>query len=204
MSLVRAFIAIDISPEIRTAIDKQTASLRNALGPSLMRWVPTKNVHLTLKFLGEISAKNIEILTQLLDVEASQHEVFEIHFGGMGTFPNAKRPRVFWIGIQAPQELLSLQRGIEAATTKLGYPVDKRAFSPHLTIARVNKNIKPHGREKIREVLREAHAGTLGSIQVKAVHLYKSDLKPSGAVYTQLHLARLAMIQDEIPNRGEI
>jgi len=191
MKLVRAFIAIETSPEIKKAIEKQTAPLQNVLGSSMMRWVPSKNIHLTLKFLGDISASNVEMLTQLLNVEASQHSAFEIQFSGLGVFPNAKRPRVMWIGIQAPDGLAALHRGIDAAAAKLGFPGEKHAFSPHLTIGRVKKNISSTGIQKIRATLEETQIGLLGSALVNAVHIFKSDLKPSGAVYTQLHTAPL-------------
>ena len=121
----------------------------------------------------------------MLSVEVSQHPAFEIEFGGLGAFPNPKRPRVIWIGIQAPAGLEALQHGIEAAAATLGYPGEKRPFSPHLTIGRVKQNAGSAGMQKIRTALEETKVGSLGTAQVTAVHLFKSDLKPTGAVYTQ-------------------
>jgi len=191
MSLLRAFIAIKIPHEIHQAIEHVTAPLRDTLPSSLVRWIPTKNIHLTLKFLGDISLANVEILTQMLNTEVNRHPAFEIKFEGLGTFPNPKRPRILWIGIQFPEELTALQHGIEAAAAKLGYPIDKRPFSPHLTIGRVKQNVSPSGMEKIRQSLKDTNIGTLGSTQITAVYLFKSDLKPTGAVYTELHSAPL-------------
>jgi len=191
MSLLRAFIAVEIPSEIHKAIEKVTAPLRGALGSSLVRWVPTDNVHLTLKFLGDISPANVEMLSQMLSVEAGQHTAFEIQFGRLGVFPNPRRPRVIWIGIQAPAGLEALQRGIEAATAKLGYPVEKRPFSPHLTIGRIKQKAGSSGIQKVRTAIEETKIGSLGSTAVTAVHLFKSDLKPTGAVYTKLHSAPL-------------
>jgi len=191
MSLLRAFIAIKIPHEIHQAIEQVTAPLRDALPSSLVRWIPTKNIHLTLKFLGDISLANVEILTQMLNTEVNQHPAFEIKFEGLGTFPSPKRPRILWIGIQFPEELTALQHGIEAAAAKLGYPVDNRPFSPHLTIGRVKQNVGSSGMEKIRQSLKDTNIGTLGSTQITAVTLFKSDLKPTGAVYTELHSAPL-------------
>jgi len=191
MSLLRAFIAVEIPPEVHQAIEVKTALIRAALNKSLVRWVPTGNIHLTLKFLGDISPANIEMLSQMLNVEVGQHRSFEMAFEGLGAFPNPKRPRVIWIGIQAPAGLEALQHGIEAATATLGYPPEKRPFSPHLTIGRVKQKVGSAGMQKIRFALEETRVGSLGSAQVTSVHLFKSDLKPTGAVYTRLFSALL-------------
>jgi len=191
MSLLRAFIAVEIPQEIHKAIENETAPIQVALNKSLVRWVPTENMHLTLRFLGDTSPANVEMLAQMLSVEAGQHPAFEIQFRGLGVFPNTKRPRVIWIGIQAPDELAALQRGIEAAADKLGYPPEKRSFSPHLTIGRVKQNVNSGGMQKIRAALEDVKFGTLGAAPVNAVHLFKSDLHSSGAVYTCLHTAPL-------------
>jgi len=191
MSLLRAFIAVEIPPEIHQAIEKQTASIRAALDKSLVRWVPTGNIHLTLKFLGDVSPANLEMLAQMLNVEVSKHQTFEMDFGGLGAFPNPRRPRVIWIGIQAPAGLEALQHCVEAATSTLGYPAKKRPFSPHLTVGRVKQKVGSAGMQKIRVALEETQIGSLGSAWVSAVRLFKSDLKPTGAVYTQLFSAPL-------------
>jgi 2'-5' RNA ligase len=191
MSLLRAFIAVEIPPEIHQAIEKKTASIRAALNKNLVRWVPTENIHLTLKFLGDVSPTNLEMLAQMLKAEVSKHQEFKLAFGGLGAFPNPRRPRVIWIGIQAPAGLEALQHGIEAATATLGYPTEKRPFSPHLTVGRIKQKVSSAGIQKIRAALEETHIGSLGSTRVSAVHLFKSDLKPTGAVYTQLFSAPL-------------
>ena len=191
MSLLRAFIAVEIPPEIHQAIEAETASLRAALNASLVRWVSLPNVHLTLKFLGDVSPASIELLSQMLSVEVGQHLVFEMELGELGAFPNSRRPRVIWIGIQVPAELEALQHGIEAAAATLGYPAEKRSFSPHLTIGRVKQNVGSAGMIKIRTVLEKTQIGQLGTVHVTAVHLFKSDLKPTGAVYTRLFSAPL-------------
>jgi 2'-5' RNA ligase len=191
MSLLRAFIAVEIPPVIHKAIDRKTTPLRDALNSSLVRWVSTSNIHLTLKFLGDVSPANVEMLSQMIGAEADQHKNFTIKFGGLGAFPNPRRPRVIWVGMQAPGELEALHTGIEAAAAKLGYPAEKRPFSPHLTIGRVKRNAGSAGAQKIRQVLEGTQIGSLGSAPITDVHLFKSDLKPTGAVYTKLHSAPL-------------
>ncbi len=191
MNLLRTFIAIEIPSPIQLAIEKHTARLRSVLDTNLVRWTPTANIHLTLKFLGDVSPPTIELLTQMLMAEAGQHSCFDIQIAELGTFPNLRRPRVIWIGIQAPSALEALQRGIEAATARMGYPAEERPFSPHLTIGRVKQTVGPAEAQKIRAALERTKIGLLGTSTVEAVHLFKSDLKPSGAVYRRLFSAPL-------------
>jgi RNA 2',3'-cyclic 3'-phosphodiesterase len=193
MSLLRAFIAVEIPSGIRTMIDESTAELRAEIGP-LVRWVAVENMHLTLKFLGDVSASNIDMLSQILRAEADLFDCFNMQVGGLGCFPNAKRPRVLYIGIQAPPALEALQRGIEAASRRLGYESEDRGFSPHLTIGRVRQGVTPAEQQTIRHALEHTQIDSLGTARVDSLHLYKSDLKPSGSVYTRLYSAPLRNI----------
>lgn len=192
MSLLRAFIAVEIPPSIQDAIYAETAGLRKALSPNLVRWVAARNLHLTLKFLGDVSPANLEMLAQILGVEAAQHRALALQVSGLGLFPGPRRPRVIWVGIQAPAALESLQRGIEAVATRLGYVSEERPFSPHLTIGRIRQNLSATEQQRIRSALDGIEVGVLGRADVEAVHLYKSDLRPDGAVYTRLFSAPLA------------
>ena len=193
MSLLRAFIALEIPSTIQQAIHKAISSLRGEVG-ELVRWVPPDNIHLTLKFLGDVSLARVEQLTQMLRAEADSCPAFDIHIGGLGSFPSLKRARVIYIGIQAPAELEALVRGIESASRKLGYESDAnggRGFSPHLTIGRVNQKISASEGQKIRRAIEAAKIDSLGTARVDSVQLYKSELKPSGSVYTKLFSASL-------------
>ena len=188
---LRTFIAVDIDSSILEIIHQKIKSLRKAIGSSAVRWVPTSNIHLTLKFLGDVSPDSVDALTRLIHTEADSCHQFDLHIGGLGSFPNSKRPRVLFTGIQAPAELEALQRGVESATAKLGYKSESRAFSPHLTIGRVRDNITSADQQKIRKTLEEIKIDSLGTARVDSVHLYKSELKPTGAVYTKLFSAPL-------------
>ncbi|NJC96392.1 MAG: RNA 2',3'-cyclic phosphodiesterase [Anaerolineales bacterium] len=191
MSLIRTFIAVDIPPRLQAVIQEHTDRLRKSIGTSLVRWVPSQNIHLTLKFLGDVSPANIDILTQMLRTEADSCPAFDIRLSGLGSFPSLKRPRVIYIGIQAPAELEAFQHGIESAAAKLGYESESRGFSPHLTVGRVRQEISASDLQKIRQALEELQVDSLGTARVDSVKLYKSDLKPGGAVYTQLFSAPL-------------
>jgi 2'-5' RNA ligase len=192
MNLLRAFIAVEIPLEIREAAYRATASLQRGIG-SAVRWVPVENMHLTLKFLGDVSPTNVDMLSQILRAEADLFPCFDLHLYGLGSFPNLKRPRVIYIGIQAPAALEGLQRGIDSASRKLGYESEERRFSPHLTIARVKNASRVTAAEQqtIRRALEETRIDLPGTARVDSVHLYKSDLQPAGSVYTRLYSAPL-------------
>jgi 2'-5' RNA ligase len=191
MGLLRSFIAIELPPTIQEEIQSKTAELRNVLDSSLVRWVPSRNIHLTLKFLGDTSTANIELLKLILTREASRHPPFEMRISGLGSFPTSRRPRVIWVGLHAPSVLESLQRGIESETARMGYASEERPFSPHLTIGRVRQDPSPSGLQKIRAALESTRIGDLGSITIDAIHLFKSDLQPAGSIYTCLFTAPL-------------
>ena len=192
MSLLRTFIAIELPKHLQDAIEKQTARLRQTLGNDIVRWVPAQNMHLTLKFLGDIATSHVDFLKQLLARVADTHPQFDIQIGGLGSYPTSRRPRVLWAGLHAPADLISLQKSIEAGTTRLGYEQEERAFSPHLTIGRVRQNANPQELPKIRAALDSIQLGNIGIARVDSIHLFKSDLQPSGSIYTKLFSAPLS------------
>ena len=186
MSLLRVFVAVELSAHTCDVIQKQTSRLRQALGSDFIRWVPSQNMHLTLKFLGDTAVSHLDFLKQMLVREAELHSPFEMQVGGVGCFPNQRNPRVLWIGIHAPSDLTALQRGIEAGALRLGYKPEARPFSPHLTIGRVRESASLTELQKIRIALSAVQPGNVAIAKVDAVHLFKSDLQPGGSVYTKL------------------
>ncbi|HET9911923.1 MAG TPA: RNA 2',3'-cyclic phosphodiesterase [Anaerolineales bacterium] len=190
MNLLRAFIAVEIPLDIRQAVCKAISDLQKETN-SLVRWVPMENMHLTLKFLGDVSPSNVDMLTQMIRAEADLFHYFEFRLNGLGSFPNLKRPRVIYIGIQAPAVLEALQRGIDSASRRLGYESEERGFSPHLTVGRVKQNITVTEQQTVRRALEGTKIDLLGTARVDSVHLYKSDLQPTGSVYTRLYSAPL-------------
>ncbi|MCL4559393.1 MAG: RNA 2',3'-cyclic phosphodiesterase [Chloroflexi bacterium] len=186
MAVIRSFIAIDIPSDIQRKLDEISTELRSKRPDSAVRWVPSENIHLTLKFLGEVSTNNLEILTKILQSAVSRHHCFQIKIGTLGAFPSVRRPRVIWIGIQAPPDLSSLQHSIEAETIRLGYAAEERPFSAHLTLGRVSHNASPLEVRQIGDILSGYTVGELGIALIDRVHLFRSDLEPGGAVYTSL------------------
>ena len=191
MSLLRAFLAAELPAPLQDTIQTATSGLRKTLGDELVRWVPIHNVHLTLKFLGDVSPSSLDLIKQMLTTEASQVQSFEVQIEGLGSYPNPRRPRVLWVGLIAPAALAALQHSIDAAAARLGFESEDRDYSPHLTIGRVRQNISASEQQKIRTALEGTRVGNLGAAQVDAVHLFKSDLQPTGSLYTKLFTAPL-------------
>jgi 2'-5' RNA ligase len=191
MSVIRAFIAIDLSPEIHQRLNETLDNYKAQLGKVQIRWVAVTNIHLTLKFLGDVSLANLDILTDMIQSEVSDHHQFEISVGGSGAYPNNRQPRVIWVGVEAPQELVAIQNGIETATARLGFAREERAFSPHLTLGRVSRNATSQDVKAISQTLEKTRVGFLGAVRVENVYLYRSDLRPTGAVYTQIFSSSL-------------
>lgn len=192
MNMIRAFIAIRLSDEIEHGLAGLLDDLKKRLPTAPVRWVPAHNIHLTIKFLGDVSPSNLDLLTKMLQTETVRHPPFEIRVGGLGAFPSARRPRVVWVGVTAPGELATLQRGVEAETSRLGYTPEERGFSPHLTLGRVNRNAGPGELRDLANLLETYKLGSLGSMQVNSVNLYRSELNPGGSVYTRLFSANLS------------
>ena len=188
MNLLRAFIALEIPNTIQQAILQATRVLQVETR-AFIRWIAPENIHLTLKFLGDVPPTSMDDIMQMLRTEADTCQPFDIQIEGLGSFPSLKRPRVVYIGIQAPAGLEALYRGIDSASKRLGYESDAkggRGFSPHLTIGRVRGDASGTDQQKIRRAIEATTIDSLGTARVDSVHLYKSELKPGGAVYSKL------------------
>jgi 2'-5' RNA ligase len=185
MDAIRAFIAIELPGEIQEKLGQLIRQVQEH-APKAVRWVPANNIHLTLKFLGNISPSNLNTLIASLQMEALRHRVMQFCVGGIGAFPNRSRPRVVWAGVTAPPELLVLQQGIDRETSRLGYPGEERGFSPHLTLGRVSQHANAQEVRQVGDALARMSVGELGWVVVKQLILFRSDLQPGGAVYSQL------------------
>ncbi len=179
---MRLFIAIDLADVVRQRIAEFAAELhRVARGAS---WTKSENYHLTLKFLGHVEEEKVgEIESALVEV-AAHHSAFDLDFIGAGTFPNPRAPRVIWVGgHDRSGAVYQLQVGAEAAMKSLGFPPEDRAFTAHLTIARIKH--AAHN-PKLAAALEEAKARSFGIVRVERLHLIESQLNPQGAIYTKI------------------
>ena len=177
---MRLFVAMDIPDAVRTALTSLVAALRPAGGSA--RWTHVENAHVTLKFIGEVPVERAEpIRAALMPVRLPVP--IEMNFRGVGFFPDAARPRVFWAGIESGPELGALSSAVEAALEPVGIPRERREFSPHLTLARFDKA----GRlESLRQAIAAAGALEFGRGTAREFYLYQSVLKRGGAEYTRL------------------
>lgn len=189
--VIRTFIAVDIPPEVRESLGEVSYRLQEKLDETPVRWADYKKIHLTLKFLGDVSRENLGMVKKILGSEVSKHQAMEIGIGRVGAFPKTRHPRVIWVGVEAPGELYDLRRGIEDGVARLGYNYDKYDFTPHLTLGRVSRKASSRDVRKVGKVLHEFQVGFIGVARIQAVHLYRSDLQPDGAVYTKLYTASL-------------
>jgi 2'-5' RNA ligase len=189
---MRIFIALDIDDAIRERIVRFVDGV-SGFAPDA-RWVRPESLHVTLKFIGEQSEEAVERIAQeLASIKAA---AIEIQFRGYGFFPGAKAPRVFWIGIEAGEDLVSLAAAIDGRMASLGIPKEEHAFSPHLTLARGkggsgspkwSKGDGPnHGFKKLQEKLATMPMPEFGTMTARSFFLYQSRLSPKGSVYTKL------------------
>jgi 2'-5' RNA ligase len=183
---VRLFIAIEIPEDIRTGFASLLKEFR-AIAPQV-KWVRAENLHVTLKFLGETEPAKLGPLQNVLAAVRSPEPV-TLEFRGLGFFPNEKRPRVFWTGMQASANLKSLAADIDQAAHRLGFPLEDRPFTPHLTLARFPlPGIPP----KLLQAVQEKSTQEFGSLQAAEFHLIESKLKPTGAEYTTVQTFHFA------------
>lgn len=191
MSVFRAFIAIELAPDVLRQIAQVSQNLQQKLPGVPVRWVQSENIHLTLKFLGDVSISNVQVINEIIHAAVEPTVEFEISVGGLGAYPSIRRPRVVWVGVEGPPALMNIQRMIDLECTRLGYVSEEKHFSPHLTLGRVSRNASQRDIHQISEVLAESKTGFLGATVVKQLFLFKSDLKPGGAVYSKMYSAAL-------------
>jgi 2'-5' RNA ligase len=186
MENVRSFIAIELSADILRQVSRLQERIKGDMPPGLVRWTRPEGIHLTLKFLGDVQAERLEDIAATLRSACAPYAPFALSVGGMGVFPNPRRPRVVWIGVDEPTGTLTrLQRDVEHAIAPLGFPTERRRFSPHLTLGRVKRGRSVAELEALGQYADQARVW-VGEMGVQAVYLMRSDLRPSGAVYTEL------------------
>jgi len=186
--MIRSFIAIELPEETiqnLAAIQEQLKGSR-----ARVRWVKLGSIHLTLKFLGNISPVQVdEIAAAAAQVVVDEPPV-TLCPAGLGAFPSNRKPRVIWVGLRGEVErLVNIQAGLEKALEPLGFAQEGRGFRPHLTIGRVKDR---RGLQSLIEAMSTQELPEFNSFDADEIILYKSDLRPTGAIYTKLHRMPLA------------
>jgi 2'-5' RNA ligase len=191
MEQIRSFIAIELSDELKSKLGQLESRLKTA-GIYGVRWVNPVSIHLTLKFLGDIDAGRAGEITSAMEESFRGTSPFRLAVEGLGVFPNLRRVQVAWVGLGGDMEILKgIQQKLESNLEPLGFPAEKRAFTPHLTLARVNNRASPDDRRRLGKLISETDF-TPVVLEVNSVNLMKSQLTRQGAVYSRLSVVSLS------------
>ena len=177
---MRLFVALNIPEEVRKSLAELVAQLRPACQNA--RWARVEGLHVTLKFIGETPLEKVEMIKSALTSVPTRAPI-PINFQGFGFFPNERRPRVLWAGVEAGPELSELALAVETALDSIGIPRETRPFAPHLTLARLESS---RGLDALHAEIQNAGSHDFGRTTATEFHLYQSVLKCGGAEYTQL------------------
>lgn len=190
MEPVRSFIAIKLPDELKLRLAQLETELKRDEPPGV-KWVSPDSIHLTLKFLGNIAAGRIEAVTGAMEESARGIAPFRLRARGLGVFPTLQRAQVAWVGIDGEVGRLSqLQKQLESNLARLGFTPESRAFTPHLTLARLKNYASLDERQSFGRLIASREFAA-GDIEVEAVSLMKSRLTRSGAIYSRLSSVRL-------------
>lgn len=178
---VRSFIAIPVPSEGIEALEQVVKNLDQEIG-RYVRWVRPEGIHVTLKFMGDIPAAMVERVLEALPPVAAGSSPFELAISGLGVFPNIRRPRVLWAGLEGGLTTLSdLQLAVDEAVGKLGLPKEQRHFSPHLTLGRVRRDVAEGQLRKIGEVMSSTGIPSIPAWPADTVNLMRTELDPAGS-----------------------
>ncbi len=183
---MRLFVALDIPEDVHTATKSPIGELK-PLDDS-WKWVRAANLHVTLKFLGEVAPDKLAKIVEALRTAAT-HGPVALKFHGLGFFPNERRPRVLWVGMDAPQSLIGLVAAVEAVLAGAGFARGEREFRPHLTLAR---STSATASPQLREAIATLPARQFGMMDASTFHLVESRIKSAGPEYTTLESFPLA------------
>ena len=180
---IRAFLAVDPSQEVLNEVviiqDRFKKTVRGDI-----RWVRPEGIHLTLKFFGYVSEKDIANISEVVKNNIVNIKPFMLNIRRVGVFPSINRARVLWLGIDGDIDvLIKLQKSIDTELQKYGFEMENRPFSPHLTLARIKE---PKGLIGLAKIMEKSEEYTAGSFTIDGLNLFKSTLTPKGAIYTKL------------------
>jgi 2'-5' RNA ligase len=185
--LLRSFLAIELPKPILKKIEEVQADLKSSHID--VKWVNPEQIHLTLKFFGNIEASKVEPITSSVEGLTQTTPSFPLIVQGIGAFPHLKNPRVIWIGLFDTKEILiPFQKELDVQFEKIGFQAEDRSFHPHLTLGRMKSS---RGKEELATRMEKHREVEFGEFQVEKVILFKSDLRPAGPIYTPLKEIKL-------------
>jgi 2'-5' RNA ligase len=190
---VRAFVAVELTPEVKALLGQVARDLQAQGATRAMKWVDPAQVHITVKFLGDVPPAQVAQVRAALEAIGARHAPFALRLGGLGVFPSAARTRVVWASLaEGAGPLVGLIDDAERALNALGFKPERRDPSPHVTLARVKDYATPQERRALADLLAQAAVPAFPPVTVDHVTLMRSTLTPQGALYAPLALARLA------------
>lgn len=185
--MIRAFLAIDLPASLRSGLAQVQEELKKSGAD--VRWVPVGNIHLTLKFFGQLPEGEVEPVGRAAQEVAAGQAPFALQVVGAGAFPSLKNPRVVWLGFGGEVLVLAqFYRRLETTLAALGHLAEGRPFHPHLTLGRMRS---PKGREQLATMLKELAVAELPPFKVNEIILFRSNLSPQGSTYTPLKVITL-------------
>jgi len=183
--LLRVFVAVDISDEVRQRVLRIQREL--AMTGADLKLVEPENLHFTLRFMGEIPKPSVDAAIRELSRLSAQR--FRIRISGMGAFPDPARPRVVWLGVtEGRDRMVELARAVEELVGRYAAHREDREFTPHLTLARVKG---PSNLDRLAEFIKRMSGVDVGEMEVREVKLKQSTLTPRGPIYRDLHIVKL-------------
>jgi 2'-5' RNA ligase len=192
MEEIRSFVAIELSDETRDKLGSTQALLKSKGISDQVRWVRPRGIHLTLKFLGDVPIDKVQEIVVAIRQASEGTGPFSLSFGGLGCFPNVRRPNVIWVGIFGDTEtLVHLQGRVENRLAVLGFPPEKRKYTPHLTLGRLGRHVSSKERGRLGGMIQTERIDTLAELEVCEISLMKSVLSPAGAQYSRLAVVEL-------------
>ena len=184
---MRAFVAVELTEEIRAALGRALDGLARTGAP--VKWTASKNLHLTLKFLGAVAEEDVPRAVEILRKCAAAAAPFELAIAGIGAFPDLRRPRVIFArGVETPASATALAKRLDREMTRVGAERERRPLRAHITLGRVRK---PGRMDALKEHMEKLDARDFGRMTVNEIALIKSDLTPDGPIYTAVECAAL-------------
>jgi 2'-5' RNA ligase len=188
---IRSFIAIELPEEVKSGLQRLQAELKLPQH-SFVKCVAPDGIHLTLKFLGNISSQKVAEITGVMEQASRGISPFQLQITELGAFPNMRQPRVLWVGIKGElDKLKAWQKRIDDGLAPLGFTKETRPFTPHLTLARVRDNCSPEDRRSLGELVMKTPLEVDYALTVNSLNLMRSQLLPGGAVYSRLAEVKL-------------
>jgi 2'-5' RNA ligase len=192
----RVFAALELPPELQQQLARLQNELEAAVPPRSVRWVRSEGIHLTLRFYGDVEPERVPGIQAGLSRAAASTAPMALQVEGVGVFPNAARPTVIWAGVRGDTEPLQrLQAAVEKEAVALGFKPEERAYTPHLTLGRVNYGWRPGDVRRLMEALALARSRPCGDFTPGHLSLMNTELRAGGSVYTQLSAASLAPLE---------